>query len=230
MARPDRPEVLGRRERDDALPRHADLLPELDRDLVGAEPELRIAGMHGRPDAIPVESHVLADELRGELDRSFLEVLPEREVAEHLEEREVRPVEADLVDVRRPKALLHGHGQRRRRILPAEEVRHLGLHTGGREECGMVICARDQRRRRHPQVALALEERLEALAKLGRRSHHEILEALFAQDRISLTRSRSRGKGRFAAAPPSTSYGAGGAVGSAPCAAEILVELALPPC
>jgi hypothetical protein len=39
------------------------------------------------------------DELAGELDRALLEVLPEREVPEHLEEREVVPVEADLVDV-----------------------------------------------------------------------------------------------------------------------------------
>ena len=82
-----RPEVLERRQRDDPLDRHADALPELDRDLVGPELELRVAGVHRDPDAIPVEPHVLQDELPGELDRALLEVLPEREVAEHLEER-----------------------------------------------------------------------------------------------------------------------------------------------
>ena len=96
-----RPEVLDRRQGDDPLGRHADLLPELDRDLVGAELELRVARVHRDPDAVPVEPHVLQDELRRELDRAFLEVLPEREVAEHLEERQVVAVEPDLVDVRR---------------------------------------------------------------------------------------------------------------------------------
>ena len=64
--------------------------------------------MHGHPDAIPVELQPLLDELGRELDRALLEVLAEREVAEHLEERQVVPVEADLVDVLRPEALLRG--------------------------------------------------------------------------------------------------------------------------
>ena len=68
--------------------------------------ELRIARMHGHPDAIPVELHVLLDELGRERDRALLEVLPEREVAEHLEERQVVAVEPDLVDVDGPEALL----------------------------------------------------------------------------------------------------------------------------
>ncbi len=41
-----------------------------------------------------------------QLDRALLEVLPEREVPEHLEEGEVVPVKPDLVDVGRPEALL----------------------------------------------------------------------------------------------------------------------------
>ncbi len=49
----DRPEVLGRRQRHDPLDRHAHSLPELDRNLVGAELQLRIAGMHGRPRRAP---------------------------------------------------------------------------------------------------------------------------------------------------------------------------------
>ena len=43
---------------------------------------------------------------RRELDRALLEVLPEREVAEHLEERQVVSVEPDLVDVGGAEGLL----------------------------------------------------------------------------------------------------------------------------
>ena len=100
----DRPEVLGRRERNDPLARHPDPLPQLDRHLVGAELHLRVAGMDRHPHPLPVELHVLLHELARELDRAFLEVLPEREVPEHLEERQVMPVEPDLVDVDGPEA------------------------------------------------------------------------------------------------------------------------------
>src|SRR4029079_2920674 len=102
----DRTEVLAAREGDDPLARDADLEPVPDRDLVLAETELRIAGVHGRPDALPVELQVVLDEFRRELDRALLEVLAEREVAEHLEEREVVAVEPDLVDVGRAEAFL----------------------------------------------------------------------------------------------------------------------------
>src|SRR2546423_11112907 len=94
------------------------------RDLVLAEPELRVAGEDAAPDPVRVELHVLEDELPGEVDRAFLEVLPEREVAEHLEEGQVVAVQADLVDVRRAKHLLHRGQQRRRRLLEPEEEGH----------------------------------------------------------------------------------------------------------
>src|SRR5438046_936303 len=80
--------------------RQRDLLPEADRLRVGAELQARVAGVHARPDAIPVELQALLHELRRVLDRAFLEVPAEREVAEHLEEGEVEGVEPDLVDVR----------------------------------------------------------------------------------------------------------------------------------
>ncbi len=167
----DRPEVLGRRQRHDPLRRHADPLPEADRLLVGAELRARVAGVDAHPDAVPVELQALLHELGRVRDRALLEVLAEREVAEHLEEREVVRVEADLVDVGRAEALLARRRQRRRRRLAAEEVRHLGLHAGARVERRAVVGARDQRRGRAAQVALLLEERLESLAQLGRRAH-----------------------------------------------------------
>ena len=167
----DRPEVLRRRQRHDPLGGHADLQPEVDRDLVGAELQLGVAGVHAHPDPVPVELQPVPDELGGEVDRTVLEVLAEREVAEHLEERQVVGVEPDLVDVRRPEALLRGRRQRRGRRLAAEEERHLRLHPGGRQQRRAVVRARDERRRRAAQVALLLEEGEEALADLGRGAH-----------------------------------------------------------
>ena len=128
----DRPEVLGRRQRDDPLRRHPDPLPEADRLLVGAELQPRVAGVHADPDPVPVELQPLPHELGRVLDRALLEVLAEREVAEHLEEREVERVEADLVDVRRAEDLLARRRQRRGRRLAAEEERHLRLHARAR--------------------------------------------------------------------------------------------------
>ena len=178
-------------QRDDPLGRHADLLPELDRDLVRAEPELRVARVDGRPHAIPVELHPLAHELGGELDRPFLEVLPEREVAEHLEERE-RALVADLVDVGRAEALLRGDRQRRRRRLEAEEVRHLRLHPGRRQERRAVVRARNERGRGHAQVPLLLEEGEKALAQLRRRPHPRILRAGSSEPAPATPRAGSR--------------------------------------
>src|SRR5262249_27500761 len=82
-----RPEVVLPWEEDDPLHRLADLLPLPEGDLVLPEPELRIAGEHGDPEPLGVDAHVIEHELPRELDRAFLEVLAEREVPEHLEER-----------------------------------------------------------------------------------------------------------------------------------------------
>jgi hypothetical protein len=135
----DRPEVLGPRQEHDALGRLADLFPLAIRDLVLAEPELGIAGEDADPAPLRVELQMVEDELPGELDRAVLEVLPEREVAEHLEEGQVAAVKPHLVDVLRPKALLHGRQQRRRRLLAAEEERHQRLHAGGRQQGRAVV-------------------------------------------------------------------------------------------
>ena len=73
----DRPEVLRARQLHDPLARHPDRLPQRDRGGVLTEPERRVAGVHSGPDPLPLELEVFADELGGELDRAFLEVLPE---------------------------------------------------------------------------------------------------------------------------------------------------------
>ena len=57
------------------------------------------------------------DELPRELDGALLEVVADREVAEHLEERQVARGRADVVDVDRAEALLAARQARRRRLL-----------------------------------------------------------------------------------------------------------------
>src|SRR5206468_2918022 len=101
----DRPEVVRAVEPHDPLGRHPGPLPGRDGDLVLAEPELRVPREDAHPDPVEVELHVLEHELPGEVDRAVLEVLAEREVAEHLEEGQVVTVEADLLDVRRAEDL-----------------------------------------------------------------------------------------------------------------------------
>ena len=86
-------------EPDDPLGRDADALPGLDRDGVLVEPEQRVALVHGRPEPLGVEPHLLGDELPGVVDGLVLEVVAEREVAEHLEERAVPVGAADVLEV-----------------------------------------------------------------------------------------------------------------------------------
>jgi hypothetical protein len=140
----DRPEVVRARQAHDPLWRHADPLPRCDCDLVLAESELRVAGEHAHPDPVAVDLHVVEHELPGELDRALLEVLPEREVAEHLEEGQVVAVEADRVDIDDAEDLLRRRQQRRGRLLQPEEERHQGLHSSGDQEGRAVVRARDQ--------------------------------------------------------------------------------------
>ena len=166
-----RPEVVRAVEREDALGRLADPEPGCTRDLVLAEPELRIAGEDRDPEALHVDLQVLRQVLPREVDRAVLEVLAEREVAEHLEEGQMVAVEADLVDVGRAEALLHGDEERRRRCLAAQEVRHQRLHAGAVQERRAVPVGRDQRARRVPLVALGLEVGEKALAELCGGAH-----------------------------------------------------------
>src|SRR5262249_28230199 len=89
---------------DDPLGRHAGLAPDVER--------LVVVEVDGRPDAPRIEAEpTLLDRLRGQLpgerDRALLEVVAEREVAVHLEERAVPAGLSYLVDVRRAVALLH---------------------------------------------------------------------------------------------------------------------------
>jgi hypothetical protein len=162
----DRPEVLRPRQEDDPLGRLADLQPVVVRNLVLAQLELRIPREDADPEARGIELHVLEDELPCKLNRALLEVLTEREVAEHLEERQMRSVEPDLVDVIRAEALLHGRQQECRRLLAAEEERHQRLHSRRREQRAAIVGSRSQRGGRAKCVALRLEEGAKPRAQL----------------------------------------------------------------
>src|ERR671925_484480 len=80
-------------------------------------------------------------------------------------------VEADLVDVGSPEALLHRRRQERRRLLAPEEIRHLRLHPGRREQRGVILGTRNQGPGREPLVPFGFEEREKALAQLGGGAH-----------------------------------------------------------
>ncbi len=92
----------------------------------------------------------LGEEVPRVRDRALFEVVAERPVAEHLEERAVAGGLADLFDVVRADALLHVDGARERRGDDARQVRDEGHHAGHGEEQGRVVG--DERRRRHDGV------------------------------------------------------------------------------
>ena len=160
------PEVLRARAQHDPLARDADREPGLDRLLVGPEPELLVALEDGDPDVVGIESEAVLRELPGHLDGFLLEVVADREVAEHLEEREVPGGVADVVDVRRAKALLDRRQPRVRRLLLPAEVRHERMHARRRQQHRRVIRGRHERRRGQPLVVVALEVAQERLADL----------------------------------------------------------------
>ena len=119
----------------------------------------------------PLEPHPLAHELGRELDP--LEVLAEREVAEHLEERE-RPLVPDLVDVGRAEAL-HGRRQRcRRRLPPRYGIWGCIPAVVSSVEWSSARGTSDAEGTRRCPL---LEEREEALPQLRRRPHGWILRA-----------------------------------------------------
>ena len=103
--RPDLPEVLRARALDDPLARDADLEPRLDRLLVRAEAELVVAGEDRDPDVLARRSRTPRVESVQRVPHGLaLEVVAEREVPEHLEEREMPRGRADDLDVGGPEA------------------------------------------------------------------------------------------------------------------------------
>ena len=164
--RPRLPEVLLAGQQDDARARDADRLPRRDGLLVGAEAERVVALVDGDPDVVGVEAEALERQLPRVLGRALLEVLADREVAEHLEEGQVPGRRADVLDVDRAEALLAGGDERVRRLLDAQEVGLERLHARGREQDRGVVARGHERPAGQAQVVALLEEAQEQLADL----------------------------------------------------------------
>ena len=141
-----------------------DLPPQLARFIVGM--------VHRHIQAVGIDAEPLAARhpFPGVCDRFLLEVVAERKVAEHLEERVVTGRVADLLQIvvlpTRADALLAG--DRARIVTTFQTLEHaLELHHAGvREQQGGVV-RRNQRRAWHLLVPLALEVVDELAADVG---------------------------------------------------------------
>ena len=198
--RADLPEVLRARALDDPLARNADLEPGLYGLLVGTESELLVTGEHRDPDVLLAEPEPLPRQRPRVVDGLALEVVPEREVAEHLEEREVPGGRADDLDVGGAKRLLARRRARMRRTLRAQEVRLQWVHPRHREQSRGVELGGHQRRRGQPPVVALLEE-LEVRAPDVVRGH--LLSSVCGQRAwIGGAHARPRGWPHAATRPP----------------------------
>ncbi len=154
------------------------LLPEAedpagrDPDVVGPDPVgLVVLRVDRRVEPVRRQAENAGDELPGEADRLALEIVAEREVAEHLEEGVVLGRPADVLEVvvlpADPHALLAGRGPPVAPLLEAEEDVLELVHAGVREQDGRVVLG-EERRARDDLVAARREELEEGLADLGR--------------------------------------------------------------
>ena len=117
-----------------------------------------VVDIDGDHEPVLRQAELLGDQVPGELDRAVLEIVAEREVAEHLEEGVVARRVADIVEVvvlaAGAHAFLRGGRARIGALFEAgEDV--LELHHAGIGEHQGRIVARHERRRRHDRVAVA---------------------------------------------------------------------------
>ena len=144
-----RPEIIRGRDADDAIVRKSgDLRPQARGILV--------LGIDGDPQPVLGEAEFLGDEAPGELDRDILEIIAEREIAEHLEESVMARGVADILEVVVLAAGAHAFLRRGGAIVgtlleAGEDVLELH-HAGIGEKQGRVV-ARHERRGRHQLVA-----------------------------------------------------------------------------
>ena len=94
------------------------------------------------------QPEILGDQVPGKLDGLFLEIVSEREIAEHLEEGEMPRGVADIVEVVVLAAGAHALLRRRcarirARLQPGEDI--LELHHAGIREHQRRVVARHER-------------------------------------------------------------------------------------
>src|SRR5262249_50192460 len=134
------------------------------------------AAEHGDDHLLRRELPLFREELPRVRDRLFLEVVAERKIAEHLEERVVAGRDADVLEV----VVLAGDAdallaRRRARVralvLAGEDILELDHHRVREHERRIVLG--NERRRRADLVALALEEVEERRAYVRCRAAHD---------------------------------------------------------
>ncbi len=171
------PEIVGAGDAHDlGVGQARDLLPEIER--------LIVVDIDGDQQPVDRQPEFLGDQVPGELDGAVLEIVAEREVAEHLEEGVVARGVADIVEIvvlaAGAHAFLRGRGAQIGALLQAgEDVLELH-HAGIGEHQGRVV-ARHQRRRRHHLVAL--------LAEIAQKRRPDLVDA--AHPTIHLTRRQA---------------------------------------
>ncbi len=162
-----RPEIVAGGDADDARFRQAgDALPQAERVVVVV--------IDGHPQLVLGQAEFLGDQVPGEFDRQRLEIVAEREIAEHLEEGVVARGVADVVEVvvlaAGAHAFLRGDGAIVGSPFDAgEDV--LELHHAGVGEHQRRIVARHQRAGRDDLVAVPGEEVQEARSDLVDAAH-----------------------------------------------------------
>ena len=144
------PEVVLLAEAEDAVFRNADIfMPDLER--------LVVLDIDRRIQTVSRNAHDLGQELPAPGDGFLLEVVAEREVAQHLKVGAVARGLADVLDVAGTNALLAGRDAVTRRLLFPSEVRLHRRHAGVDEQ-QRLVALRDQRKARQTQMSLGLHK------------------------------------------------------------------------
>ena len=151
---------------DAAVGQAGDLLPQVPGFVVGV--------VDGDQQPVLGQADTLLDEIPGQRDGFFLEVIAEGEIAQHLEKSVVAGGIADIVEVvmlaAGADAFLHRSGAGIGALFGAgEDI--LELHHAGIGEQQSGVVARHQGRGRHHGVAILGEEIQEAGAQVGKAFH-----------------------------------------------------------
>ena len=163
------PPVVLARQTVDTLIRNAERLPDFDGLLIGrniaALAFYSLALEHGHRELIRRKPELGGEELIAPADGLFLEIVVERPVAEHLEERKVCAV-AHSVDVTGADALLDvGKARTCGMLHCAHQIRHQRMHAGGREKNRRIVL-RNNRCARNALVSFGLKKREVHLSQL----------------------------------------------------------------
>ncbi|ODA68892.1 hypothetical protein A7A08_00726 [Methyloligella halotolerans] len=149
---PHGPEIVGGRDRDDLVVGEAgDLLPNRCR--------FGVLAIDGDEKLLGRKAEALGQQLPGERNRLFLEIIAEGKIPQHLEEGVVAGGIADIVEIvvltAGADAFLGRHGARRQRLLLAGEDVLERHHPCVDEHQGWIVMGYERRRGHDAVIALA---------------------------------------------------------------------------